>query len=89
MSESLHIVLLWTENSFMGPPQCMRNVRVRMRIDSASRTLSFMINDKVLDPLFFDFQTIAVSPAFTLCHCMDQVTITSVTYDDMGSLHTQ
>lgn len=63
----------------------MRNVTVKMRIDSASRTLSFMINDKVLDPLYFDFaDSITVSPAFTLCHCMDQVTIKSVRYDDMN-----
>merc|ERR1719242_1560334 len=71
-----------SESRFGGPPP-LRKVRVAMRIDSASRTLSFMINDKELDPLYFDFNSVYVSPAFTLCHCMDQVTITSVQYDEM------
>lgn len=66
---------------FLGPPP-LRNIRVSMRIDSMSRTLSFKINDEILDPLFFELSS-HVSPAFTLCNCMDQVTILNVRYDDM------
>ena len=69
---------------FSGPPP-LRNVRVSMRIDSMSRTLSFKINDEILDPLYFEFPGY-VSPAFTLCNCMDQVTVKSVKIDNMENL---
>ena len=56
-----------------------------MRIDSMSRVLSFKINDEILEPLYFEFPG-TVSPAFTLCNCMDQVTIKSAYFDDMENL---
>ena len=66
---------------FSGPPP-LRNVRVSMRIDPNSGTVSFKINNEILDPLFHEIKG-PISPAFTLCNCMDQVTILNVRDDDM------
>lgn len=60
-----------------GPPP-IRQTTVRMRIDYTSQNISLFIGDReVLDPLLFEFSG-KVTAAFTLTHCLDQVTLRNV-----------
>ena len=62
----------------MSGPTPIRLTTVRMRIDYISRCISLWIGDReVLDPLYFSFSS-KVTAAFTMTHCLDQVSLRSV-----------
>lgn len=58
----------------------IRDVDVRMRIDCTSRTIALMVNKQVMHPIYFEFLG-SVSPAVTLCHCLDQISLVKVMID--------
>ena len=58
----------------------LKDIKVCLRIDVKSRILSFKIDDKTLEPLYYDFKGV-ITPILTLLNYGDKVTINCVKYE--------